>query len=262
MKLALVNGQRQEAQPNLSGKCQACDHPMIAKCGEERVWHWAHKTGRHCDPWWENETEWHRAWKDLFPVAWQEVVHQAESGEKHVADVKTDQGRVIEFQHSPIKPEERRSRENVYQKLVWVVDGTRRKRDVAQFINTWKKGVPVGVSTPVRMVSSGKCVLLREWVDSRVPVFFDFGGNQLLCWLLASRPDGRAYIALYSRTDFIGIHRGGATQMANDFDQFVADIMKLIENYESGQASNRTPQHPLLGFQHYLARRDKHRRRF
>jgi hypothetical protein len=262
MKFALVNEQRQEAQPHLSGKCPTCGHPMVAKCGEVKIWHWAHQGSRPCDPWWENETEWHRAWKGQFPVNWQEVVHQAENGEKHIADVKTDHGWVIEFQHSYIKPEERRSRDTFYPKLVWVVDGARRKRDVAQFINAWNKGVLVGVNTPVRMVSSGKCVLLREWVDSRVPVFFDFGGNQLLCWLLASRPDGRAYIALYSRTEFIGIHRGGATQMANDFDQFVADIMKLIENYERAQASNRTPQQPILGFQHYLTRRDKHRRRF
>jgi hypothetical protein len=34
MKFALVDGQRQEAQPRLSGKCPACEHPMIARCGK------------------------------------------------------------------------------------------------------------------------------------------------------------------------------------------------------------------------------------
>ena len=48
------------------------------------------KGRRFCDPWWENETEWHRAWKDQFPADWQEIVHHAEDGEKHIADVKTD----------------------------------------------------------------------------------------------------------------------------------------------------------------------------
>ena len=92
MRFALVNGQRQEAQPNLSAKCPTCDQPMVAKCGEVRISHWAHQRTLLCDPWWENETEWHRAWKGQFPESWQEVVHQADNGEKHIADVKTDQG--------------------------------------------------------------------------------------------------------------------------------------------------------------------------
>ena len=37
---------------------------------------------------------------------WQEVVHVADDGEKHIADVKTPSGLVIEFQHSYIAPDE------------------------------------------------------------------------------------------------------------------------------------------------------------
>ena len=70
---------------------------MVARCGEVRVRHWAHKGRRLCDPWWENETEWHRAWKDQFPADWQEVVCYAEDGERHIADVKTHAGWVIEL---------------------------------------------------------------------------------------------------------------------------------------------------------------------
>src|SRR5882724_2105651 len=87
MKFARTNGQRQEAQPNLSGECCGCGAPMVARCGDIRVWHWAHRSGRACDPWQENETEWHRAWKDRFPAEWQEIVHRAEDGERHIADV-------------------------------------------------------------------------------------------------------------------------------------------------------------------------------
>src|SRR5579872_4564917 len=103
-KFALVEGQRQEAQPGLTGKCQFCEKPMVAKCGKTRIKHWAHIGKRTCDLWWENETEWHRAWKGHFPAEWQEIVHQAQNGEKHIADVKTDLGWVLEFQHSYIKP--------------------------------------------------------------------------------------------------------------------------------------------------------------
>ena len=47
-------------------------------------------------------------------------MHRADDGEKHIADVKTDQDCVIEFQHTYIKPDERRSREEFYKNIVWV----------------------------------------------------------------------------------------------------------------------------------------------
>ena len=132
MKIAVVNDERKSAEPTLHGTCPGCGNPVVAKCGEKRIWHWSHKGTRHCDVWWENETEWHRAWKDCFPIHWQEVVHPAPNGERHIADVKTDHDWVIEFQHSYLKADERRARDNFYQKLIWVVDGTRRETDRAQ----------------------------------------------------------------------------------------------------------------------------------
>jgi hypothetical protein len=233
-KIALVNGQRQEAQPKLSGKCPICDSRMVAKCGEVKIWHWAHLGKRLCDPWWEPETPWHRAWKDRFPIDWQEVVHhQAETGEKHIADVKTDRGWVIEFQHSYLRPEERRSRDAFYRKLIWVVDGTRRKRDKAQLLNAWEEGVPLGANSSVRKVFSDDCSLLREWAGSNTPIFFDLGDVQLVWWLVATSTNGLVYLAPYSRNRFIESHRGGAADLAREFDEFVNDVPKLVANYES-----------------------------
>ena len=132
MKFADIECQRREAQGGLSATCPSCGAAVIAKCGDHRVWHWAHRGVRVCDPWWEPETEWHRAWKNEFPAVWQEAIQFAQTGEKHVADVKTQSGMVIEFQHSFLKAEERAARESFYRKMVWVVDGRRRKRDAAQ----------------------------------------------------------------------------------------------------------------------------------
>jgi len=234
MKLALVNGQRQEAQPNLSGKCPACDHPMVAKCGEFKLWHWAHQGRLFCDPWWENETEWHRGWKGQFPVDWQEIVHYAEDRERHIADVKTDRGWILEFQHSYITPEERRSREAFYPKLVWVVDGTRRKRDRAQLIRAWEEGVPFGGNSLVRKAFSDNCGLLREWAGSNAPIFFDLGEMERLWWLCAKSTNGSAYVHPFSRAQFIEWHRNTATGAARQFDEFVSDMLpKLIADYES-----------------------------
>ena len=94
----------------------------VAKCGDIRVRHWAHKGHLVCDPWWENETKWHRDWKDHFPTNWQEVVHRAADGERHIADVTTGEGWVIEFQHSYLRPEERRSRDAFYPKLIGLAE--------------------------------------------------------------------------------------------------------------------------------------------
>lgn len=99
-----------------------CGAAAIAKCGEKVVWHWAHAGQRHCDPWWENETEWHRSWKQCFPEEQREIVMFAPDGEKHIADVRTPNGMVVEFQNSPMAPEELRSREQFYGKMLWVVN--------------------------------------------------------------------------------------------------------------------------------------------
>jgi hypothetical protein len=88
------------------------------------VHHWAHKGKRNCDPWWENETAWHREWKELFPENCREICHVAPDGEIHRADIKTPTGIVIEIQHSAMSDAERIARESFYQNLVWVLDGT------------------------------------------------------------------------------------------------------------------------------------------
>jgi len=118
MKFAVVSDQRIEATPEAKGECPGCGDPVIAKCGKQKIWHWAHKGTRTCDPWWEPETEWHRAWKANFPNVQQEVRHQdTETGEWHIADVKVASGLVLEFQHSAISAQEIESREAFYNDL-------------------------------------------------------------------------------------------------------------------------------------------------
>lgn len=124
MKYALVDGKKEEAISGARGFCVCCGAEMIAKCGNRNVKHWAHKSLKHCDTWWENETEWHRNWKSLFPKDWQEVVHyDFHTNEKHIADVKTDKGFVLEFQNSPISLNELQSRENFYKSMLWIING-------------------------------------------------------------------------------------------------------------------------------------------
>ena len=105
MKFALVKGVKESPTPKMEASCAFCGAKVISKCGDIKLWHWAHYSKRDCDVWWENETEWHRNWKGKFPVEWQEVIHYADDGEKHIADVKTGHGCILEFQHSFITNE-------------------------------------------------------------------------------------------------------------------------------------------------------------
>lgn len=123
MQYSIVENERVEAFPKGRGTCPICNAAMIAKCGKRLINHWAHDKRENCDPWWENETEWHRKWKNLFPFECREVTHIANDGEVHRADIKTTTNIIIEIQHSSITDEERIAREEFYRNLVWVIDG-------------------------------------------------------------------------------------------------------------------------------------------
>ncbi|WP_265535471.1 competence protein CoiA [Pseudomonas saponiphila] len=134
MKYAFVGGTRVQAEPKLSGICPSCKSEVISKCGKHVIWHWAHRSRSSCDPWWENETAWHRGWKNRFPAEWQEITHQDPvSRDRHIADVKTSHGVVVEFQRSTIDPVEVTAREQFYKRMVWVIDGTRSELDSSTF---------------------------------------------------------------------------------------------------------------------------------
>ncbi len=177
MKFAIVDGNKIEASKGAKGFCQSCGAEMIAKCGEFKISHWAHKKIRQCDTWWETETEWHREWKGNFPIEWQEIIQfDRFTNEKHIADVRTDKGLVIEFQHSHINPVERRQREDFYKKMIWIVDGTRLQRDIPRFIKAQKDFVRTDNPRIFEIEFADDC-FPKSWLGSSVPVIFDFKGT-------------------------------------------------------------------------------------
>lgn len=249
MKFAVANGQRQEPQPDLSGECPNCGRPVVAKCGEIKVWHWAHLGKRICDPWWENETEWHRSWKAHFPKEWQEFIQHADDGEKHIADVKTDQGYVIEFQHSHIKPEERQAREGFYKKMIWIVDGTRRSRDKEKFLDGFDFANRIDGRDDLRR-SPGGGALLRDWGGRSVLVLFDFGDEHL--WgLLPKTAEDREYGFKVERKAVIeSLHP--SPQSKSNFDGLLRTFTGTIAAHEWHLQVMRERSHrdPLLGLQY------------
>ena len=215
MRFALSNNERIEPTKGAKGVCPSCGSELVAKCGEIKRHYWSHK--KKCDDhWWENETEWHRNWKNKFPKEWQEIIQRDESGEKHIADVKTGSGWTIEFQHSPISKEERDSRDYFYNKLIWIVDGTRRKTDIEQFDNLIYHASNISNEPFILRVFDEETLdrfrLNQEWGSSKSLVLFDFGKSEVRyrdeyksnedLWLIHPSRD-RTYITSISKHSFI-----------------------------------------------------------
>ena len=246
MRFALVNGEKKEATPGQHGYCLECGAEVIAKCGKQRIFHWAHKNKEECHySLKEPKTEWHRNWQNYFPIDCQEVRHVDEQkSEVHIADIlvpqnlfpNTDESLhfnyeklVIEFQHSRIEDAERKSREQFYLSMVWVVDGTRTKNAISKGIKLMQTlykinyysyyglheklyGCETFHGKDNKAIKLFTCENLDrffpvEWLDSEVPVFFDFGiyeikGNQkILVGIISDR--GKKNVVLLSADTFI-----------------------------------------------------------
>jgi competence protein CoiA len=202
MKFATFENVRISATPGDTGYCPSCGGLLIAKCGTKTIWHWAHRGKRHCDTWWEPETDWHRNWKNHFPLEWQEVSARDESGELHVADIKTSYDLVVEFQHSAIKLEEVIKRTEFYQNIIWIVDGTRRPTDLDQYKKMLTDAYPKRFDgVDIYSVHFKSTRLLADWGSIGRIVGFDFGGDSI--FLLTAAQNDTRYLFDLPKIEFI-----------------------------------------------------------
>lgn len=212
MRYALVDGKKSEAYPRAQGYCQGCGRSLIPHCGRHKVWHWQHPPSENCDPWAEVETEWHRKWKDFYPVSWQEVPLRDSSGELHIADVRTPHGLVIEFQRSTIKPEEVEARERFYRRMIWVIDGSRNEFDKFNFSNSRST---IGGGGVVSFLWFGRSTLFSRWHRLK-PVFIDFGEDHGFWRILRYDPKSRKGVAgLVSPSGFVELSSSGTTDFSS-----------------------------------------------
>ena len=135
------------------------------------------------------------------------------TGEMHIADVKTPDGLVVEMQNSPIHPEEMRSREDFYGKIVWIVNGDRRGTDGRSqtadrsYFNMGRSSHPICLDPLVFQVEwFGKSKLLHNWSKATAVVYFDFGDGIL--WRLDSFEPGKTI----SLEDSTPAHTNAGTQ--------------------------------------------------
>jgi competence protein CoiA len=255
LQYAIVAGERREATSGARGICPTCGAEMVAKCGPRIIHHWAHAGRRNCDPWWENETRWHREWKNLFPRDCREISHVAPGGEIHRADVRTPTGIYIEFQHSSMTDEERQAREAFYENLVWIVDGKpfRKNFDLYHLLPDpsselakdivwlkaqrgmnganagifWRRSENSGVQS-----DSGGLVQIRSYQDIKCEVEASYRGHQQYDWVRPRRTWLEANCPVY--LDFgedwlLRLEYYGKTQLhcayRIDKRKFVHDVM-------------------------------------
>jgi len=116
--IAIVEAQRMMAAPGLIGKCQLCGNKMIAKCGDIRVWHWAHEANiSNCT--YKPMTQWHYDWQNRFDVELREI----RRGNNTVSDILRSDGMVsIEFQNSPFDFQYIQKKEANTPAVLWVVN--------------------------------------------------------------------------------------------------------------------------------------------
>lgn len=201
------------AQPGLIGFCPICKEKLTPKCGSLRIWHWSHKK-RDCDSWSEPETEWHRDWKNRFPKEWREITVK-----NHRADVLIPNGKIIEFQNSPLSIEKIKEREVFYgSPLLWILNGDRFQLEQKRFQNG---------SLGLRWLWPWK-----SWEFADRPLYFHFEVGDTLIEITWNSP-GMKYLAYktINANEFVrNLHLDAYSWSAEkDKDHVLLDIFILTE---------------------------------
>jgi hypothetical protein len=197
-----AGGERIAPERQQDALCPGCRQPVIARCGDINVHHWAHVSGCECDPWHEPETQWHIKWKMQFEEQSREVVLPPHRADICATRVDTDrQARtVIELQHSPIEPAEIKERENFYfaacSDMRWVIDA-REITENFEFENTdtLNGGATIRANVKWRWFR-------RSWGTIHVaPRYLDFGDE---LWRIEDiNGDGRGRFRSFSYHEFL-----------------------------------------------------------
>ena len=212
-------------------------------------------------------------WKNYFPIEWQEIIkYDGQTGEKHIADVCTPQQFTLEFQHSHIKPDERRSRENFYKNMNWVVDGTRLQNDFKRFSKKIKENSDIKIITQIHTVdhkfhvgnileiSFAEEAFPKDWMDSTVPVVFDFLGTNSI----TDKNDIRQCVFCLLPIKTSGCDRYGIQILKSAFvehaktgswENFVKQTEIGLQNMMKQQEQARIAYYNSIPTRHYYRRR-------
>lgn len=215
--------------PGIEAICPFCKKPLIPKCGNINMWHYAHKSNYECDTWKTGETDWHLSWKAKFPKSCVEVTIKSEnsSQQSHRADVKLKSGVIIEFQNSHLSTDEITEREDFYKQMIWIINGNkfienlilRYSRNAftidyeAEYCYITNTGISVptlasaeilkNIGNPIGIIKKNILEELKyipfnwkyyrkSWQVAKMPVMVDLN-NGFLLWIKKINPSGIGY---------------------------------------------------------------------
>ncbi len=191
---AIKNNERIVATPKQKAICPVCNQEVISKCGEIKIWHWAHKLNLECDSFGEPESKWHLNWKNNFPKEQQEVVIG-----KHRADIRNKDKLIIELQNSPLATPEIIEREKYYKKMIWILNGDTIAKNL-KLIGKWE------------LITFHWKWFPHSWFLAKKPLFIDlsFFDKDILFKIEEINSEGFGCGRRISKTTFI-IENGGKT---------------------------------------------------
>lgn len=148
---------------------------------------------------------------------------------------------MIEFQYSFLKPEEQKSRNNFYEKLIWVINGKRLKGD--------EKKLAVGLARGVNFdgfyrIPISNCFSLSDWSDKHTLVFFDFGESVThleksdLWLILPKHSDSVVYVKRFSKIDFFDFFLHESSEKAKNFEHLLENWPILAQRYDQQFEAN------------------------
>ncbi len=212
MLYALLNNIKSEAIPKTKAECPLCRKEVHSRCGDVKVWHWAHVNEKSCDDWFERETEWHKNWKKHFGIELTEVII-IKNGKKHIADIQTRDKIVIELQNSPLPKPIVKKREEFYgEKMLWIINGESFKSSF-EIITPKHSNLFFAVSQGYvhkklgSLIKKGHEFFTWKWSKSswniaERPVFIDFGDDYLF-WVKEGMGTSYGYGRSISKKEFL-----------------------------------------------------------
>jgi hypothetical protein len=145
--------------------------------------YWRHD-GDLYDSWALPNATWNLEWKLLFPSNIVEISVQGHT-ERHVADVRANNGAVIKFQSRMLDSKQLRERELFFDKMIWVFKTDKwdmninTEETVSSYINTEGKSRQLPISDKFKWCKFRASYPKIAFKACKMPVFLDFGDENL-----------------------------------------------------------------------------------
>ena len=224
MLTAKVGGYEVRASKAFKGKdfvyrckdpnCPSPEMILVAGEREKRKPHFRHKSNCGCR-FGAGETEWHLEWKSHFERVEVDMGIDPVTNERNFADAvvrdKIGKDVVVEFQHSAISLREQEDRERFYTStggMVWIYDASGKRN-----CERYDKGIKFRAFDLKGNTIFGKnafylpapdVYLPVDWINRKVGVFFDFGSERDMLYIMAGRMEnGDAVCMRFTKDEVI-----------------------------------------------------------